>query len=87
MSHRLEVISKLSQTNPPSKRSIARKYEVSEATIRKAWAKREVIHKRSALMSEETKKNFLEQWFSTWGSFAIFVGVTRASDKNIHDYV
>jgi len=55
-SQRLEVISKLSQTNPPSKRSIARQYKVSEATIRKVWAKREVFHKRSALMSEETKK-------------------------------
>jgi len=54
-SQRLEVISKLSQTNPPSKRSIARQYKVSDATIRKVWAKREVIHKRSDLMSEETK--------------------------------
>jgi len=26
------------------------------------------------------------QWFSTWGSFAIFLGVTIASDKNIHNY-
>ena len=55
-SQRLEVISKLSQTNPPSKRSIARQYEVSEATIRKVWAKLEVIYKSSGLMSEETKK-------------------------------
>jgi len=59
-SQTLEVISKLSHTNPPSKRSIARQYEVSEATIRKAWAKREVIHKRSDLMSEETKKKKFE---------------------------
>jgi len=55
-SQRLELTSKLSQTNPPSKRSIARQYKVSEATIRKVWAKREVIHKRSDLVSEETKK-------------------------------
>jgi len=48
----LEAISKLSQTNPPSKRSVARQYKVSEATITKVWAKRDVIHKRSALMSE-----------------------------------
>jgi len=39
MSHRLELISKLSQTNPPSKRGIARQYKVSVATIRKVWAK------------------------------------------------
>jgi len=55
-SQRLEVISKLSQTNPSSKRSIARQYKVSEATIRKVWMKQEVIHKCSALVSEETKK-------------------------------
>ena len=29
---------------------------MSEATIRKAWSKREDIFKRSALMSEEAKK-------------------------------
>ena len=55
-SERLEVISKLNQPNPPSKRSIARQYEVSEATIRKAGLKREDIRKRSALMSKEVKK-------------------------------
>jgi len=55
-SQRLDVISKLSQTNPPSKQSIARQYKVSEATIRKVWAKRKVIQKRSDLMSHETKK-------------------------------
>jgi len=38
-SQRLEVISKLSQTKNPSKRSIARQYKVSEVTNRKVWAK------------------------------------------------
>jgi len=57
MSRRLEVIFKLSQTILPSKRGIARQYKVSEITIRKVLAKREVIQKRSDLMSEETKKN------------------------------
>ena len=57
-SQRLEVISKLSQTNPPSKQSIAWQYKVSDATItiRNVWTKREVITKRSALKSEEMKK-------------------------------
>ena len=55
-SERLEVISKLNQPNPPSKRSIARQCGVSEATIKKVWSKREGIRKRSALISEETKK-------------------------------
>jgi len=63
---RLELISKLSQTNPPSKRSIARQYKVSEATILEVWAKREVIHERSALMSEETKK---KKFRASVGSF------------------
>ena len=60
-SERLEVISKLNQPNPPCKQSIARQYGVSEATIRKVWLKREVIPKRSALMSEETKKKHSER--------------------------
>ena len=55
-SERLEVIFKLNQPNPPSKRSITRQYGVSEATTRKVWLKREDIHKRSALMFEEAKK-------------------------------
>jgi len=55
-SQRFEVISKLSQPNPPSKRSIARQYDVSETAIRKVWSKREEIRKRSSLMSEEAKK-------------------------------
>ena len=55
-SERLEVIFKFNQPNPPSKRSIARQYGVSEATTRKVWSKREDIRKRSALMSEEAKK-------------------------------
>ena len=55
-SERLEVISELNQPNPPSKRSIARQYGVSEATIKKVWSKRVDIRKRSFLMSEEAKK-------------------------------
>jgi len=31
-------------------------------------------------------QNPLQQWFSTWGSFEFFLGVARASDKNIHIY-
>ena len=36
-SQRIEIISKLSGSNPPSKRSIAKLYEVSEGAIRKIW--------------------------------------------------
>ena len=55
-SERLEVISRWNQPNPPSKRSIAQQYRMSEATIRKVWSKRKDILKHSALMSEEAKK-------------------------------
>jgi len=34
---------------------------VSEATIRKFWAKQEVIRKHSALISEETEKEKIER--------------------------
>jgi len=52
-SQRLELVSKLSQSNPPS-------YEASHDSTEwgcyeKVCAKREVMHKRSALMSEDTK--------------------------------
>ena len=32
----------------------------------------------------QTSCYHLKQWFSTWGSIAIFLEVARASDKNIH---
>ncbi|CAK8690147.1 unnamed protein product [Clavelina lepadiformis] len=54
-SQRLEVIAKLCVLSAPSKRSLAKEYGVSEAAIRKILKNREVIRKRSALMSEETK--------------------------------
>ena len=58
-SERLEVISKLNLSNPPSKQSIVQQYGVSDAIIRKVWSKREDIRKRSALMSgEEKNKTF-----------------------------
>jgi hypothetical protein len=55
-SQRCEIISKLNKTNPPSKRALAREYDVSEGTIRKVWEKRNSILERSALLSEEVKQ-------------------------------
>jgi hypothetical protein len=55
-SHRCEIISKLNKTNPPSKRALAREYNVSEDAIRKVWEKRDSILERSALLSEEAKQ-------------------------------
>ena len=54
-SQRLDIIAKLSKPNPPSKRSVARVYEVSEGAIRKIWENREAIQQRCALMSQESK--------------------------------
>jgi len=55
-SQRCEIISKLSKTNPPSKRTLAREYDVSEGAIWKVWEKGDSILERSALLSEETKQ-------------------------------
>jgi len=54
-SQRYEIISKLSKTNPPSKRVLTREYDVSKAAIWKVWEKRNSILERSALLSEEAK--------------------------------
>ncbi len=51
-----EIISKLSKTNAPSKRALAREYNISEGTIRKVWDNHEVILERFALLSEEAKE-------------------------------
>jgi len=55
-SQRCEIIAKLSKTDAPSKRAIAREYDVSERAIRKVWDKREQILERYALMSNEVKE-------------------------------
>jgi hypothetical protein len=53
---RCEIISKLSKTNAPSKRALAREYNVSEGAIRKVWDNHEAILERFALLSKETKE-------------------------------
>jgi len=55
-SQRCEIISKLSKTNPPSKRALVREYDVSKGAIWKVWEKRDSILERSALLSEEAKE-------------------------------
>ena len=42
-SQRLEIISKLQRPNPPSKRAIAREYDIVESSVRKLWDQRESI--------------------------------------------
>jgi hypothetical protein len=42
--------------NAPSKRALAREYNISEGTIWKVWDNREEILERSALLSEEAKE-------------------------------
>jgi hypothetical protein len=51
-----EIISKLSKTNAPSKRALAREYNISEGTIQKVWDNHEAILERFALLSEEAKE-------------------------------
>jgi hypothetical protein len=51
-----EIISKLSKTNAPNKKALAREYSVSEGAIRKLWDNQEVILEQSALLSEEAKE-------------------------------
>ena len=54
---RMEIIAKLNDPKPRSKRALAREYEVSEATIRNTWENREIIHKRCALLTQEARQN------------------------------
>jgi hypothetical protein len=61
-SHQWEIIAKLSKTDAPSKRAIAREYDVSEGAIRKVWDKWEQILERSALMSDEVKKKTFQSF-------------------------
>jgi hypothetical protein len=55
-SQRCEIISKLSKMNLPSKRALARGYDVRVGAIRKVWEKRDSIIERSALLSKEAKQ-------------------------------
>ncbi len=55
-SQRCKIISKLSKTNPRSKRALAREYDVSESAIRNVWEKRNSIFEQSAVLSEEAKQ-------------------------------
>ena len=41
-SQRLEIISKLQRPNPPSKRAIAREYDIVESSVRKLWVQRRI---------------------------------------------
>ena len=48
---RLDIISKLSKPNPPSKHSIAREYNVDKKAVRRIWENRANIEQRSSTMS------------------------------------
>ncbi|KAI6647727.1 hypothetical protein LOD99_8568 [Oopsacas minuta] len=70
-SQRFHVLARVSEPTPPSKRSLAREYEVSEGAIRKLCENRGVIRKRFALLSGETKQKNFE---------VLFVGFTDLED-------
>jgi hypothetical protein len=52
---RLEIIVKLRKPNPPSKRSVAREYNVNEKAVRRIWDNRSDIEQRSSLMPSEKR--------------------------------
>ena len=54
-SQRLEIISKLQRPNPPSKRAIAREYDIVESSVRKLWDQRESIIKRTQDIPESSR--------------------------------
>ena len=50
-SQRFDIMEKLNKPNPPSKRAIARTYNVSNTTIRKIWNNRDSVVSRTSHMS------------------------------------
>ena len=53
MKRKLEIIEDLSQDNPPSKRCMSRKYEVSDYTIRSIWKNKDTIKRQAALLTND----------------------------------
>ena len=52
LKRKLEIIQELEKNNPPSKRSLGRKHEVTEAAIRYIWKNKDVIKSRAKNMSD-----------------------------------
>ena len=52
---RLEIIQSLDSSNPPSKRQLARQYEVDEKTIRKIYLQRGTIMRRAERVSDKCR--------------------------------
>jgi len=75
-SQQCEIIAKLSKTDAPSKRAIAREYDVSEGAIRKVWDKREQILEQFTLMSYEAKD---KTFWSSVGRFTELENMHRAN--------
>jgi len=61
-SQRCEIIAKLSKTDAPSKRAIAREYDITKGAIRKVWDKQEQILERSTIMSDEAKEKIFRSF-------------------------
>ena len=53
LKRKLEIIEDLSQDNPPSKRCVSRKYEVSDFTIRSIWKNKDTIKRQAALLTND----------------------------------
>ena len=55
IAEKLQIIKELSEPNHESKRSLGKKFGVSEAAIRQTWNSRDDIRKRSAELTEDYK--------------------------------
>ena len=57
LKRKLEIIQELEKNNPPSKRSLGRKHEVTEAAIRYIWKNKDVIKSRATNMSDKLQSS------------------------------
>ena len=53
LKRKLQIIEDLEKNKPESKRSLARKYEVTEAAIRYIWKNKDSIKSRASTMSQK----------------------------------
>ena len=62
----MEIISRLQRSNPPSKRAIAREYNIGESAIRKLWNQRESVLQRTQDIPDSSRASVFcgtQAWF------------------------
>jgi hypothetical protein len=70
----------------PSKRVIAREYDVIEGAIRKMWDKREQILQQSALMSNEAKEKTFRSFVGRFTELEdmLYIWIDSMCHANLH---